>query len=200
MKALKVDGGNQTVLADLFDVNRAYEPYAIVVDYNNVYWTNIAQGSVMFLPLSGEIPDGGPSQLSQFHEQPYWLAVSQDALYWTDFGVSSNGSVWRFVFDGGYDGGDCLASGQLGASGIALDSNTLYWTNQYGGQVLSLPLVNQDAGRSEPGSCSLLLPAPNTLADLVPSPFRITVDAKSVYWTSSENAPILGKLWQFTPK
>src|SRR5581483_10853954 len=88
--------------------NRAYEPYAIVVDYNNVYWTNIAQGSVMFLPLSGEIPDGGPSQLSQFHEQPYWLAVSQDALYWTDFGVSSNGSVWRFVFDGGYDGGDCL--------------------------------------------------------------------------------------------
>jgi sugar lactone lactonase YvrE len=104
------------------------------------------------------------------------FAVNGTHIYFTtrDAGTvsrisRSNGSV------------EVLADKQVGAGGITLDANNIYWTTEgaaYGnGTVMKMPLVGG---------------AKVTLATGEPSPVYVAVDATNVYWTNyPPNPPII---------
>src|SRR5438128_1241496 len=67
-----------------------------------------------------------------------------------------------------------LASGQCGASGIAIDDANLYWTNTDAGTVM---MVSKSGGK------------PATLASKQTEPAGIAVGGGVVYWTNHGTAP-----------
>jgi len=99
------------------------------------------------------------------------LAVDFTSLYWTD-----GSTVSKVPIAGGPV--TTLAFGQSRSYGIAIDANSVYWTNYVspGGTVMKCPL----AGGS-----------PTTLAAAEGQPAGITVDGARVYWADYGSGAIV---------
>ncbi|MGB7809826.1 MAG: hypothetical protein WBP56_01705 [Polyangia bacterium] len=69
-----------------------------------------------------------------------------------------------------------LASGQNNPHGVAIDAANIYWTANYTGTVVKVPIGGG---------------TPTTLASGQNNPARIAVDATSVYWTNYGDGTVM---------
>ena len=147
-------------------------------DSTSVYWADGTLGTVMSVPVGG-VPDGGaPTTLASGQKLPYAVTVDSTSVYWTNFGTSAGSykdySVMKVALGGGTPA--TLASGYAVSSndafGIAVDANSVYWTNS-NGTVMSVPLNGGTLSTLATGQ----LPASSTEG--------IAVDSTSVYWANT---------------
>jgi hypothetical protein len=105
----------------------------LVADVNALYWT---QGDrIMRMPTSG----GDPEVLASGQDAPLDLALSDLHVYWTNYGHTENsgtpdvtqvpGALMRVSKTGGP--AKLLASGQVEAHALLLDSTHVYWSAQW---------------------------------------------------------------------
>ena len=137
-------------------------PWGIAVDATSVYWTTLADGTVMKVALAG----GSPITLASGQNLPLGIAVDATSVYWANSGGSGTGAVMKVALAGGSP--VTLASNQA-PYGIAVDATSVYWTDKTNA-VMKVALVGG---------------APVTLASGQNFPEGIAVDATSVYWTNS---------------
>jgi len=121
-------------------------PGCIVVDANNVYWTNLGKLGADLLPAtkSGsvvQVPIGGGTVVTLAPSQaiPVGIVVSNGVVYWTDYGLSEPGVVLSVPVGGGTI--VPLVDGLNNPFSLTLGGKTLYWTNtpssNGGGKILS---------------------------------------------------------------
>jgi hypothetical protein len=127
IKKVALTGGPATTLA-----SGLVNPHDLVVDGTSVYWTNYGQlsrnivdGTVMKMPLAG----GTPTILASGLAGPYAIAVDGTFVYWSTIGT---GGIWKLPLSGGtpvmFAGPDLQGTGNE-ATAIALDADSVLWTN-----------------------------------------------------------------------
>jgi hypothetical protein len=134
-----------------------FASYGIVLDATSVYWIDFNGGGIGKAPLSGGEPTilapGGGAGIAVDATSVYWgtgealmkvpigggepitlaangsyVAVDKDFVYFT--GGPYPGAVYKVAKAGGPV--IVLATDQNGASGIAVDANSVYWVNTGG--------------------------------------------------------------------
>jgi hypothetical protein len=161
------DGGTPTVLAS------GKGPFGIALDSQRIYFTTTGDstsniGEVIMMGLDGS----AQSAIASGQSDPWGVAVNADGVFWT-----ANNLVMRGFFDGGAP--TPLASA-VGAAGIAVDTNNVYWVDNAGGAVTKVPVH---------GGSPTILAAGQT------NPRCVAVDSTSVYWTNEG-----GTVMKLTPK
>jgi sugar lactone lactonase YvrE len=205
--------GNPTQLATL-----ANGSGGITTDANNVYWSDFRGGTIYSMPLSGgpsmlvssvvpsplllavygsnaytspgggvysvPISGGSPVTTISASTDANELATGASGVYWTG-GATSDAIVHAPL---GSTTATTLLSGQSTPWGIAVDTTTIYWSNQgtsannyTDGSVVSMPIGGS---------------TPTTLAGMQGQPEGIVVDATSVYWVNYG----AGTVMRLTPK
>jgi sugar lactone lactonase YvrE len=143
----------------------AFQPNGLVVDSNNVYWTDALGGQVLFV---NKLFGGTPQVIAKGQLTPTGIAVDPNYIYWAS---SGNGKIMKAPLDGGAP--IALVTGLSYPTRIAVDSTTIYWTDYDAGMVLKAPLAGG---------------APQVIAYQQFGPDGIALDATNVYWT--DNASI----------
>jgi hypothetical protein len=124
---LPLGGGTPTELSS--EPSSGTGPGSIAIDSTTVYWTHSGgTGMVRRVPIAGGIAD----TLATGQEWPQELVVSDGYLYWTNSGDSVEGAVMKMLVTGG--SAQRIAVGK-GPSGLAVDSNHVYWTDFQTGAV-----------------------------------------------------------------
>jgi hypothetical protein len=107
-------------------------PYSLAIDSNNIYFTNEAtSGDVRQAPKTGNSSTQG-TVLSAANTFANGIATDGVNVYFT-----AGNSVYRCPV-GAAGGAKPIASGQNGASALAVDSTSVYWTNSTAGTVMKL--------------------------------------------------------------
>jgi hypothetical protein len=151
----------------------------LTVDTENAYWTvEGTYGSVVQKQLKG----GYALTLAYPVDAPRRVTVDKTNVYWTAAGAAG-GAVQKITIgeQAAKDSPpDTLASGQMGAHGIAIDpaDEYVYWTNKLadGGSVQK---VSIDGG------------VPTTLATRQVSPAGVAVDSTYVYWVDFGSGAVM---------
>ncbi|RLB51812.1 MAG: hypothetical protein DRJ42_16180 [Deltaproteobacteria bacterium] len=133
---------------------------------DRLFWTDYTNGEISTHPTVG----GSVNLLATVARGGPWdLTFDDTFVYWADHHADV-GAIMRVPLGGGT--AEVVAGGQDGPHGIALDGGVLYWTNDFGGTVIKMPLggaaVVVASGQEEP-------------KNLV-----VTIDA--VYWTTRGGA------------
>ncbi len=198
------DGGGGSGLVTL--ASGQGNPFGLVVDSANVYWTDNSAGTVMSVPLGG----GTPTTLASGQNSPLSIAVNSTNLYWTNFNA---GTIVSVPVGGGTL--VTLATGQGAAKAITLDGTNLYWCENNavvemplaGGKITTLGTnvgnvfyfnvavnstsaywVNDNAVTGD----LLIDGTPITLVSGFDGPnLGIALDSNNVYWASSGSAAVL---------
>jgi hypothetical protein len=144
------------------------QPWYVVSDSQNVYWTDFVGGTVMMCAIGG--CGGNPTVIASGLDSPLGLAVDSNNLYWTNF--SSSGSVMQCAKGGPCSTPTTLASAQGSPYGITVDSENVYWANQGGDSVMSCAI----------GGCG---ENPLTLASGQSGATLVAVDSTDIYWTDA---------------
>jgi hypothetical protein len=106
-------------------------PTAIAVDANNVYWTDLLDGTVHQMALTG----GSPLTIARVGVSlTPSLVVDSTYVYFSD----GQGTVWGVPIGGGPP--IALATGQGSSLRLAVDASTLYWTDAVNGTVMKVSL------------------------------------------------------------
>jgi sugar lactone lactonase YvrE len=166
MKAPLDGDGGQTVT--LSSVGSGASPAGLAVDAVNLYWTNLNGGTVDAVPLGG----GSTTTLAAGLTAPILITLDAQNVY-VPCGDGTIHAIPKAGGDGGI--GNVLVSGQGadGISGIAVDSQHVYWsTNAVDGGVFMAPLAG--------GSPTQLVGSQNQAGS-------IAIDTANVYWVTSLN-------------
>jgi sugar lactone lactonase YvrE len=166
MKAPLDGDGGQTVT--LSSVGTGASPAGVAVDAVNLYWTNLNGGTIDAVPIGG----GSTTTLASGITFPLLLTLDSQNVYVT----CGDGTILSIPKAGGDGGiGNVIVSGQGGdgISGIAVDSQHVYWSNNaVDGGIFMAPLGG--------GSPTQLVGSQNQAGS-------IAVDTANVYWVTSLN-------------
>ena len=158
MKA-PVGGGAWTLLA----TGSSYEiPVAgirnLAVDSASVYWANPASGEVLKVSIDGgnvvTLASGEKSPGARHRRVPAFTTRRSRTAMWKVVPIAGGPPV-------------TIASGQKMPAAIALDKESLYWANLYGGDIMK---ASHGGGN------------PQVLATEKGIPGDLAVDATGVYW------------------
>ena len=173
VRRLSLQGGDPVDLA----VAPARPLGALVIDGTSVYWSAYAgsQSLIMKVPLAGGAVVTVATDLT-----PITLAVDATNLYWGNGDMSTPGSVMMMPLAGGDPTVLASGPGPLEPWRIAVDANSVYWTDWGTHAVMKVPIGGGDATALVPGESG---------------PEAIAVDATSVYWSTYNalwKAPLAG--------
>jgi hypothetical protein len=164
VRKIPIAGGTPTTLA-----TDTAQVFGIAVDATNVYWSD-QDNRIMGTPIQG----GASFLVTATSALPFYLGISGENLYWTalidcDASVCTQ-AVMRVAVPGGAT--SIFASGRGSLAGVDA-------TNAY--------LVDPT---STPGSFTVRRAPLNgdpmtTLGVVAGTPYGVTVDATSIYWTDS---------------
>jgi hypothetical protein len=164
---------NGLCAADTIAMNQQ-EPFALVLDGTNVYWTSAgAQNRVFSAPLGG----GSPQQLATGQGDPREIALDNGVLYWANFGIGSGNtaSIAHYSLPNG-PASQLVSSLPTGAWGIAVDGTHVYWANQTAGTI-SRDTIGTATGAQE-------------LASALQTPWDVVIDNTHVYWTDYDGSDV----------
>jgi hypothetical protein len=151
-------------------------PTAIAVYQSAVYWR--ATGAIMSWQggaVQTIAADSSVGSGSLFGT----IAAGSTGVYWTEDLAPSAGGGGAIVFAPPSGGRQTLATEPAGAYGIAVDSQSVYWTTPTA--LVKMPLLG--------GKATTLATGPASWQAL-----SVAVDSTSVYWTTS------GSVMKLTPK
>jgi sugar lactone lactonase YvrE len=113
-----LDGGASTTLATGSGV------FGVAADAANVYWAEMANGTIMKVPVGG----GAATTVASGLSGPNQIAIDAKNLYVTTGtqNSSATGTIARIAKDG--SAVTFLAMGLMMPSGIAVDATSVYWT------------------------------------------------------------------------
>jgi hypothetical protein len=133
--------------------------YSMVVDSQNVYWTDFTSGTVCQVSNHG-----GSAQIIAMTAMasPTSIAVDTSYVYWAD---TANSQIQRTLIGGGLT--VPVYTGPPGPFFFSLGSGTFYFSSLQSGGIYSVPL--------DGGAATELTPDPN-------EPSRVTADSSNVYW------------------
>jgi hypothetical protein len=164
IKSVKSDG-TVTTITTIATGASFTTPFSIVVDANNVYWTNTAGGTINKAVKTS----GAPTAIATSLSSPQFIAVDATSVYWTESGTGpGTGTVSKVLIGGGAV--TILAPGLNSPMGIAVDGTSVYWTETVGGTVKKVAIAGGQ---------------PTILAQGLTNPYGIAVDATNVYWTEN---------------
>ncbi|MGZ3478004.1 MAG: hypothetical protein ACXVCJ_26125, partial [Polyangiales bacterium] len=191
------------------------EPWAIAVDRETLFWTDLVSREVLAGPLTnvGEAPGfaGTRTLVAKTSGRPVGIALDDTHVYWTD---SDPGVVARVSKSGGavetiYSGGDKTV-------GIAVDATHVYWSEWGSGRIAKAPkgggatvllasdqkgarAIAIDDGRvyfTHPPSGSIKSVAKGggavfTHASGQKHPYAIALDATTIYWADLDAGTVM---------
>jgi sugar lactone lactonase YvrE len=167
--AASPDGGARTMIARGDYANSTCH---LALDRNNVYWLAYpGQDAVDSAPLFGD--GGAPKRLASIPSplgDVWGIASDSTSVYWTQ---SDTGSVLSVPINGGPV--TMLASGSGSPTGIAVDAQRVYWTDE-DGAIRSVPLR---------GGAQITHATGQSL------PIDLAVDAKAIYWVTRGGGTVM---------
>jgi len=151
-------------------------PFRLVVDSDNVYWTNRDGGSVMQCAVGG--CGGTPIVLAPSESTPTGIAIDSSHVYWANY--SGGGGTIRSCPIGGGDGGSVktIASQSVIAPvDVAVEGTNVYFTDQSADKVQVCPST---------GCAS----TPPVIASSQGGANGIAADTATLYWAATINNTI----------
>jgi hypothetical protein len=135
----RAGGAAETLAAGNMANLRAWD---VAVSGGEVYWAVTANGAGATPGFAGimKVSTGGgtPVLLATSPWYPWWIALDETYVYWTDAGQpgQDDGVVLRAPRAGGP--AKVLVVHQRSPAGIAVDDTSIYWTEELGGRVWKL--------------------------------------------------------------
>jgi hypothetical protein len=194
-----------TLVSGLTDV------YRMVVDADNVYWTEPNAERVSMCPLAG--CGTSPTVLATGQYDCRGIAIDATTVYWTDYGGGATDDVMSCAIGGCGNTPVPVATNQVGPLDVALQGTNIFWTDYNSSSVqgcalgsCATPVTYVSSEQSATGiaadadnvywsdntgtgsikSCPILAgcgSGPTTICDELVHPFRLATDASYVYWT-----------------
>jgi hypothetical protein len=161
--SMSLSGGGATLLTTGFPQNM---PWGIVLDAQYVYWTNIGGGTVMRMPLGGQV---APKQLAASQASPRGMAIDATNLYWTN--ASAPGQLMKMNLSTLVVG--TLVPGINVPAGVAVDATYAYVGVESDDYVIKAQLSD--------GTIAAQLTAFEN------NPASVAIDANNVYFTNEAN-------------
>jgi hypothetical protein len=139
-------------------------PLGIVVDSTNVYWTNNQGGTVMRMPIGGQV---APTAIGTSQSYPSQMAIDANYVYWTN--ANSPGQVMHSKI--GTFATSQLVGGINEPQGIAVDSTYAYVAVTSDDYVIKVKLSD--------GSIAA------QLTTFQNNPAQLAIDGTNVYFTNN---------------
>jgi hypothetical protein len=159
-------------------VTQQQEPWSLVADGTNLYWTDFAAGNVEKCALAG--CGNAPTVLASNQKFPFGIAIDSANVYWATEGFNLGdggfaGQILKCATSGCGNAPTVLATDSWPFFNLATDGNDVYWF---------------DTGRQAIVKCAVAgcggVPSPIIASGAV----DIAVDGTNLYWTTG----MLGEL------
>jgi hypothetical protein len=152
------------VSAPLPIINDSDLPEGIAVDASGVYYTTLFDDESGGAIKKTDVNGGNAATLAVGSFNPYFLALDDTSVYFTDYNSAANVMKTSKAPGGPVT---VLASGQSFPYDIKVDATSVYWVNFSGGQVMK---VGKNGG------------TPVALASQQSQPINLAVDSSGVFW------------------
>jgi hypothetical protein len=162
--AVDLGGGGAVDLTLNYHQN---EPFGIVVDSASVYWADFQGGTVMKMPLGGNV---APTTIASGQAYPSWMAIDSTNLYWTN--QASPGTAMKA--NRSSLAVSTLVGGINDPFGIAVDSTYAYIALLSDDYVIKVKLSD--------GSIA------SQLTSYQNNPYAVAIDSTNVYFTNQVNS------------
>jgi len=159
--SMSLSGGGATILTLNYPQNR---PNGIAIDNTYVYWANFSGGTVMRMPLGGQV---APTPVAMCQTYPSDMAIDSTYLYWTNH--NTPGAAMRMALSTSQV--STLVGGLGVPSGIAVDSTYAYVAVTSDDYVIKVLLSNGTIAAQ--------------LTGFQNNPFGLAIDANNVYFTNN---------------
>jgi sugar lactone lactonase YvrE len=158
-------------------ISGANDPHGVAVSPESaspryVYWANGVDPHIARAEINGAHPEQSfIPMLNPVNERPWGLAVDSTRIYWGEREETGSSCLISKTLEGASEEFSC-PSGLVEVSGIAVDSNYLYWSDAAKGE------IGRIAHEIEPST-----PDSEFLTG-VEGVFGVSVDASHLYWAA----------------